>query len=99
MTDCEIKCDVGEFQCVNGKSMCMDETARCNGTCDDMEYCCDENDCGVTVCDGFLCDNNSTCIPTDQRCNQRVQCTDMSDELGCSKFQVFSFEQPKIFPY
>lgn len=40
----------------------------------------DEHGCGIS---DFTCDNG-TCIPYSARCDDQAQCTDGSDEVGCT---------------
>lgn len=71
------------FQCTSDKNICLNITARCNGTaeCPRGE---DEADCTKCRINEFECANKH-CIQLDFRCDQQNDCGDASDEIGCVK--------------
>lgn len=70
-----------KFQCTSDKSICLNITARCNGTseCPRGE---DEADCSGCRINEFECANKK-CIRKEWRCDQQNDCGDRSDEIGC----------------
>ncbi|KAG4077892.1 hypothetical protein HA402_013826 [Bradysia odoriphaga] len=70
-----------QFQCVSDKTICLNITARCNGTaeCPRGE---DEADCTGCRINEFECANKK-CIRQEWRCDQQNDCGDRSDEIGC----------------
>jgi hypothetical protein len=47
----------------------------------------------------FRCVSDGRCIPTYQRCDFRLQCTDGSDEANCSKKKNRNFRRDILFVY
>ncbi|KAJ6637160.1 putative vitellogenin receptor [Pseudolycoriella hygida] len=70
-----------KFQCISDKNICLNITARCNGTaeCPRGE---DEANCSDCRMDEFEC-KNKKCIRKEWRCDEQNDCGDKSDEIGC----------------
>ena len=101
---CVIECKQDEFSCRPGHSECLHNATICDGKCDDLVDCCDETDCGVFTCeDGTTCDNSTVCYSEGEKCDGVADCTDLSDELGCSKCFIYSANifdlADKFFPF
>lgn len=57
-----------------GPMVCLSSCVGQNGTCPPSMFLCD----------------TSRCLPTSWQCDWEIDCSDMSDELDCCKFQVKS---------
>lgn len=84
--DLEITCGSGDnseefYQCPSDLRMCLNKTARCNGTteCPRGE---DEVNCPGCSHNQFKC-ANSLCIRMEWLCDGQNDCSDGSDELNC----------------
>ncbi|XP_067639802.1 vitellogenin receptor Yl isoform X3 [Eurosta solidaginis] len=75
------------YQCRSDPSICLELSARCNGTaeCPRGE---DEEKCGV-VCSiyEFQCESNNECIRKEFRCDRDNDCADGSDEKNCEHYK------------
>lgn len=82
-----------KFQCASNKKMCLDISARCNGTaeCPRGE---DEAHCTGCRINEFQCDDGQ-CIRKEWRCDKEHDCKDESDEKNCPG-DVHSSEAPGI---
>lgn len=72
-----------KFQCTSDKNICLNITARCNGTAEcprgeDEAYC---SGCRINE---FECANKK-CIREEWRCDKQNDCGDRSDEIGCGE--------------
>lgn len=84
----EIKCgdedaeEPTKYQCQSDKSMCLNISARCNGTaeCPRGE---DEADCSGCRISEYQC-NDGSCIRKEWHCDGEYDCDDKSDEINCS---------------
>ncbi|KAJ8934130.1 hypothetical protein NQ314_013589 [Rhamnusium bicolor] len=84
-------CGVDEFACSSNKSICVLNSAKCNGAseCPHHE---DEKDCSNCNVDQFNCDNKK-CIPVEFLCDGMDDCGDNTDEKPelCSHASQSSF--------
>ncbi|KAJ8941717.1 hypothetical protein NQ318_023313 [Aromia moschata] len=71
-------CGVDEFSCSSNRSICLRNSAKCNGTseCPHHE---DEKDCSECSLDEFSCDNKK-CVAVEWLCDGMDDCGDKSDE-------------------
>lgn len=72
------KCNAEEFACSSNTSICVLNSAKCNGTseCPHHE---DEKDCSNCNIDEFNC-KNKKCIPVQWICDGIDDCGDNTDE-------------------
>lgn len=86
----EGNCSFHEFQCTSNRTICIPESARCNGTseCPHHE---DEQGCSDCHVEEFEC-KNKKCVPTQWICDHTDDCGDGSDESPdlCSNFKTSS---------
>lgn len=71
-----------KYQCTSDKTVCLDISARCNGTaeCPRGE---DEANCSGCRINEFECDNKK-CIRQEWKCDKVDDCGDKSDEKNCN---------------
>lgn len=86
LLDLEIACGSGEnqddfYQCTSDPRICVNSTARCNGTAE-CPHGEDEVNCSGCSHNQFKC-ANMHCIRMEWLCDGQKDCTDGSDELNC----------------
>ncbi|XP_039590723.1 low-density lipoprotein receptor-related protein 8 [Polypterus senegalus] len=81
----QAECEMGQFQCDNGR--CIPTIWRCDDD-DDCTDNSDEEDCPKMTCapTDFAC-RNGQCVPARWRCDGEAECSDGSDEAEttCSR--------------
>ena len=65
------------IELMNSTAVSLDKYVSCR--C--LRLCLDSTACSISQ---FRCVNDGRCIPSYQRCDFRLQCTDGSDEANCS---------------
>lgn len=72
------ECELDEHPCSSNTTICIHNSARCNGTkeCPQGE---DEDNCSTCVEMEYMCDNRK-CIPLQWVCDKIDDCGDNSDE-------------------
>lgn len=101
------KCELYQFQCQNKK--CIFSTWRCDGDNDcgdasDEANCTDSNFNITSTTTGlpkfpctsqaFACLDHKMCIPLSWKCDNATDCSDGSDEIGCTPGELESNKTP-----
>ena len=44
----------------------------------------------LSICPGYICPGDSSCLPKNKRCNRKVDCLGAEDEKECSSYSKFN---------